>query len=124
MTIMNKTYTPELAPEVLLRLGDYAERFQDLFRYPTQFAWSGVYLRGLLEDGERKSIEPMASRVPRPPQLLDVEDPEQALQQFVNQSPSAASTLNLGVGDPREFRDTPRHKEVSHEQEVYRPAVG
>ena len=28
MTIMNKTYTPELAPEVLLRLGDYAEGFQ------------------------------------------------------------------------------------------------
>jgi SRSO17 transposase len=87
MTIMNKTYTPELAPEVLLRLGDYAEGFQDLYRYPTQFAWSSVYLRGLLEDGERKSIEPMVSRVPRPPQLLDVKDPEQALQQFVNQSP-------------------------------------
>jgi len=84
---MNKTYTPELAPEVLLRLGDYAEGFQDLYRYPTQFAWSSVYLRGLLEDGERKSIEPMASRVPRPPELLDVKDPEQALQQFVNQSP-------------------------------------
>ena len=31
MTIMNKTYTPELAPEVLLRLGDYAEGFQDLY---------------------------------------------------------------------------------------------
>jgi hypothetical protein len=42
MTIMNKTYTPELAPEVLLRLGDYAEGFQDLYRYPTQFAWSGA----------------------------------------------------------------------------------
>jgi SRSO17 transposase len=87
MISMNKTYTPELAPEVLLRLRDYAERFQDLFRYPPQFAWSGVYLRGLLEDGERKSIEPMASRVPRPPELLDITDPEQALQQFVNQSP-------------------------------------
>ena len=87
MIIMNKTYTPELAPEVLHRLRDYAEPFQDLFRYPSQFAWSGVYLRGLLKDGERKSIEPMASRVPRPPQLLDVKDPEQALQQFVNQSP-------------------------------------
>ena len=87
MIIMNKTYTPELAPEVLHRLRDYAEPFQDLFRYPSQFAWSGVYLRGLLEDGERKSIEPLASRVPLPPQLLDVKDPEQALQQFVNQSP-------------------------------------
>src|SRR5947209_18938736 len=87
MVSMNKTYTPELAPEVLLRLRDYAERFQDLYRYPTQFAWSGVYLRGLLEDGERKSIEPMAARVPLPLELSHVKDPEQALQQFVNQSP-------------------------------------
>src|SRR3954468_18147365 len=87
MISVNKTYTPELAPEVLPRLRDYAERFQDLFRYPTQSSWSNVYLRGLLEDGQRKSIEPMAARVPRPPQLLDVKDPEQALQQFVNQSP-------------------------------------
>src|SRR4051794_11012096 len=37
---------------------------------------------------------------------------------------SASSTLNLRVGDPYDFRDTPRHKEVSHEQEVYRPTVG
>jgi hypothetical protein len=37
---------------------------------------------------------------------------------------SATSTLNIGVIEPLEFRDTPRHKEVSHEQKVYRPAVG
>ncbi|PIX24763.1 MAG: IS701 family transposase, partial [Deltaproteobacteria bacterium CG_4_8_14_3_um_filter_45_9] len=37
------------------------------------------YVRGLLMDGERKSIEPMADRLPGG----DV----QALQQFVNQSP-------------------------------------
>src|SRR3954464_8712443 len=87
MASMNKTYTPELAPEVLLRLQDYAEHFQDLYRYPTQFSWSGVYLRGLLQDGDRKSIEPMAARVPRPLELSHIKDPEQALQQFVNQSP-------------------------------------
>src|SRR4051812_13121051 len=87
MASMNKTYTPELSPEVLLRLQDYAEHFQDLYRSPTQFSWSGVYLRGLLQDGQRKSIEPMAARVPRPAELLDIRDPEQALQQFVNQSP-------------------------------------
>jgi SRSO17 transposase len=87
MNSMNKTYTPELAPDVLLRLRDSAHRFQDLFRYPTQFAWSGVYLRGLLQDGERKSIEPMAARVPRPAELFEIQDPQQALQQFVNQSP-------------------------------------
>ena len=30
---------------------------------------------------------------------------------------SVSSTLNLQVGDPREFRDNPSHTEVSHEQE-------
>jgi SRSO17 transposase len=93
MVSMNRTYTPELTPEVLTRLRAYAERFQDLYRYPTQFAWSGVYLRGLLQDGERKSIEPMAARVPRPAELLDIQDPEQALQQFVNQSPWDEQTV-------------------------------
>jgi hypothetical protein len=32
MISMNKTYTPELTPEVLQRLRGYAERFQDLYR--------------------------------------------------------------------------------------------
>jgi len=41
--------------------------------------WANVYIRGLLLNGERKSIEPMASR------LSDGD--VQALQQFVNQSP-------------------------------------
>jgi SRSO17 transposase len=87
MISMNKTYTPELAPEVLDRLRDYAGRFRDLYRHVPQFAWSGVYLRGLLEDGDRKSIEPMAARVALPLELAHIQDPEQALQQFVNQSP-------------------------------------
>jgi SRSO17 transposase len=87
MNIMNKTYTPELTPEVLLRLRDYADQFRDLFRFPSQVSWSGVYLRGLLQNGERKSIEPMAARVPLPAELSHIKDPEQALQQFVSQSP-------------------------------------
>jgi SRSO17 transposase len=44
-----------------------------------QRAWSGCYLRGLMLDGKRKSIEPMAARLP--------DGNEQGLQQFVNQSP-------------------------------------
>ncbi len=40
---------------------------------------TGEYVRGLLMDGERKSIEPMADRLP--------DGDVQALQQFVNQSP-------------------------------------
>ena len=41
--------------------------------------WSGVYVRGLLLDGERKSIEPMAARLP--------DGNVQALQQLIGQSP-------------------------------------
>src|SRR3954467_13812234 len=84
--IMSKTYTPELTPEVLDRLRDYAAVFGDDFSHKKQAAWSGVYLQGLLHDGERKSIEPPAARVTLPPGLT-AKAPEQALQQFVNQSP-------------------------------------
>jgi SRSO17 transposase len=84
---MNKTFTPELSPEVLGRLRVYAALFQDEFRHEAQRSWSGVYLRGLLQDGDRKSIEPMVGRVPLPAELRDLKDPDQALQQFVNQSP-------------------------------------
>ena len=84
---MNKTHTPELGPEVLGRLRRYVEFFRDDFHHEAQRSWSGVYLRGLLQDGERKSIEPMVGRVPLPGELLTIRDPEQALQQFVNQSP-------------------------------------
>jgi SRSO17 transposase len=83
---MSKTYTPELTPEVLDRLEDYADVFRDDFSHKKQAAWSSVYLQGLLHDGERKSIEPLAGRVTLPPDLHS-KDPEQALQQFVNQSP-------------------------------------
>src|SRR5271155_4489808 len=86
MISMSKTYTPELTPEVLDRLRDYADVFGDDFSHKKQAAWSGVYLQGLLHDGERKSVEPLSGRVTLPPGL-DVKDPEQALQQFVNQSP-------------------------------------
>src|SRR3954452_6706313 len=82
---MNKTFTPDLDPETLDRLDAYAERFGDLVNRPRQAAWCGVYLRGLIQDGDRKSVEPMAARVPLPPGL-DVSDPDQALQQFLGQS--------------------------------------
>jgi SRSO17 transposase len=41
--------------------------------------WGAVYVRGLLLEGERKSIEPMARRLP--------DGNEQAMQQLVGQSP-------------------------------------
>src|SRR5215471_2350702 len=47
--------------------------------------WARVYVQGLLLDGERKSIEPMARRLPE----ADV----QALRQFVGQSPWAVDVV-------------------------------
>jgi SRSO17 transposase len=83
---MSKTYTPELTPHVLRRLEDYAARFRDDFRFERPARWALVYLAGLIQEGERKSIEPLSRRVTLPSEL-QVKDPEQALQQFVNQSP-------------------------------------
>jgi SRSO17 transposase len=81
-----KTYTPDLDPAVLDRLGDYAAQFADDFPQAKPAAWAGVYLQGLLLDGDRKSVEPLSRRVTLPPGLTS-RDPEQALQQFVSQSP-------------------------------------
>ena len=83
---MNRTFTPRLGPAVLKRLEAYAERFRPHFNHPRQALWNGVYLRGLIQEGERKSIEPLARRVRLPAELSSVADPEQALQQFVGQS--------------------------------------
>jgi SRSO17 transposase len=47
--------------------------------------WCETYVRGVLLDGQRKSIEPMAARLQAIEQSR--EDYEQALQQFINQSP-------------------------------------
>ena len=78
-----KTYTPTLDAEVLGRLCDYAALFGDDFPQAKPARWAGVYLHGLLLDGERKSIEPLSRRVTLPEGLTST-DPEQALQQFVN----------------------------------------
>jgi SRSO17 transposase len=87
-----KTYTPELDPAALGRLRDYAALFAEDFPQAKPARWAGVYLQGLLLDGERKSIEPLARRVTLPEGLRS-KDPEQALQQFVNQSPWDEQTV-------------------------------
>jgi SRSO17 transposase len=56
------------------------EMFVSLAR-SDQRHWGEVYLRGLMLDGRRKSIEPMAARL--------ADGDEQCLQQFLSQSPWA-----------------------------------
>ena len=53
--------------------------------HPRRRRWCDAYLRGVLLDGHRKSVEPMAARL----KVIEQgpEDYEQALQQFLNQSP-------------------------------------
>jgi SRSO17 transposase len=104
---MNRTYTPELAPEILDRLASYAGRFRSHFAHPRQAIYCGASLQGLLLDGERKSIEPMARRV-RFPDGRRPADPDQALQQFLGQSPwddqavmaTYRSTMTEAFGSP------------------------
>jgi SRSO17 transposase len=57
------------------------------------------YLRGLLMDGERKSIEPMASRLP--------DGNVQALQQFVNQSPWSSQKVRASLARKVEHEFVP-----------------
>ncbi len=76
---MGRTVTPELDADVVERLYAYALEYRPLFPRSDQFRQGRVYLHGLLLDGERKSIEPLSRRVPG--------GNEQALQQFINQSP-------------------------------------
>lgn len=64
--------------DVRKQLGDYVEEFAAELGRSERRHWCGKYLEGLLREGERKSIEPLATRVG---------GDDQALQQFVNQSP-------------------------------------
>ena len=61
------------------RLEEFAAQMLAPLERKDQRRWGEVYLRGLMLDGKRKSIEPMAARL--------ADGDEQCLQQFVNQSP-------------------------------------
>jgi SRSO17 transposase len=61
------------------QLSDFVELFDSQLGRSERRYWCKMYLSGLLLDGERKSIEPLAARLPG--------GDKQALQQFVNQSP-------------------------------------
>src|SRR6266568_5755707 len=93
-TLKSKRTTPKITPARLRRMRKRLVAFaEDVFTSmprKDQRARGESYLRGLLLDGKRKSIEPMAARLAAADadgQGEGVRDLEQALQQFVNQSP-------------------------------------
>lgn len=70
-------------------LNDFVEQFRNLLGRSERRYWCKQYLTGLLLDGERKSVEPLAGRV--------AGGDAQAMQQFVNQSPWAHEALQQGL---------------------------
>jgi SRSO17 transposase len=61
--------------------------------------WGECYLRGLMLDGRRKSVQPMADRLP--------DGNMQALQRFVNQSPWDWLPVRRRVAERLPEADTP-----------------
>ena len=60
-------------------LTKFVDEFRPLIGRSERIHCCGQYLCGLMLDGERKSIQPIAERIPG--------GNEQNIQQFVNQSP-------------------------------------
>ena len=72
--------TPDEIAVVRGELETFAAEMFEPFARKDQRRWGQVYLRGLLTDGQRKSVEPMAAR-------LGEDGNRQALANFVTTSP-------------------------------------
>jgi len=76
------------------RFDCFVEPFLNVWRLKKRRQWAPVYLRGLLLPGERKSIEPVASRV--------APGHEQELRHFVSESPWEAEPIEQVLWDKAE----------------------
>jgi SRSO17 transposase len=107
-------------------LEKFAGELLGSLRDARQGRWAQVYLRGLLLEGRRKSCQPMAERLP--------DGDEQALQQFLNQSPwewepvreavARKMTAMLGSGGCWIVDDTGFPKQGKHSVGVARQYSG
>jgi len=108
------------------RLEVFAGEVLGAMPYRKQRHWAQVYLRGLLLEGRRKSVQPMAERLP--------DGDEQCLQQFLNQSPwewrpvraalAKKMTRALGEGGCWMVDDTGFPKQGTHSVGVARQYSG
>lgn len=73
-------------------LKDYVELFHADFRRMERVRWATHYLEGLLHEGHRKSATNLARRLEIIAEV-DVSDPAQALQHFLNESPWDEQTV-------------------------------
>jgi len=81
MTAVIEAARANSATAVRERLEEFGQEvLAEATNRPRQMANGGLYLRGLLEDGKRKSLEPMVSR-------LGGEFDYQSMQQFLTDSP-------------------------------------
>ena len=71
------------------KLTSFIDNFYPQFKRVDRLKWCGIYISGLITEGERKSIEPMANRI----KTGNV----QALQQFVNQSPWSCEAVQTNL---------------------------
>jgi SRSO17 transposase len=83
--------TPQTLKTLDHRLQHFLEDLTEPMGRSERRHWARVYLQGLLLDGERKSIEPMASRM----EGADV----QALRQFLGQSPWEVAEIERRLAD-------------------------
>jgi SRSO17 transposase len=81
--------TPQAVKALETRLERFLRDLTEPMGRQERRHWAQVYVQGLLLDGDRKAIEPMASRLPG----ADV----QALRQFVRQSPWAVDEVQRRV---------------------------
>lgn len=73
------------------RLSDFLEPMLGFLGREDRRRWARTYVAGLLLDGERKSIQPLAAR------LGWAGDATQSLQQFVSTSPWSCALLRAGM---------------------------
>jgi SRSO17 transposase len=90
--------TPTQLRRIRTRLAAFAEDLLESVPRKDQRRWGQSYLRGLLLDGKRKSMQPMATRLAKGDPQADAYALEQALQQLSTKA--AGTRRRCVVGSP------------------------